>query len=427
MADVAIQNITVDNTPAGTWRVLYVDDATGTPLARLINGTSLLSAIGGAVAGPQGFITPAPAIDGNTSPVWYRPWGEFTTTGSASPVGTRSHLVPIQLPPGQIRHVAFNVVSTTAGTGSWARVALYNLDVVAGVVGSLVAAGDPVDLTTAGVKVSTLAAPTTIAGGMYLAALGEVVTSGSAVLSSMFPLFPLPLGSAALAFAPSDGALITTTAPFAAPDPFGTTALFSTQFQRVAAVSMATPSTLPASAGSAVLLGDSLFARFAEWFRAGNATAGYRLRPARNEGVGSEELDAMLTRWATAVTPYDPDWVVLHGGVNDIVGFSRSAAVVQARYQALIDRAAIAGVGLIICTPPSSQAITAPQIAVLTAVRSWLLALSVPNVVVADTGMALTTGDGTTADATKLVDNVHPNAAGITAMAAVVASRLASI
>jgi hypothetical protein len=48
MADVAIQNITVDNTPAGTWRVLYVDDATGTPLARLINGSSLLSAVGGA-------------------------------------------------------------------------------------------------------------------------------------------------------------------------------------------------------------------------------------------------------------------------------------------------------------------------------------------------------------------------------------------
>jgi hypothetical protein len=72
MADVAIQNITVDDTPAGTWRVLYVDDATGTPLARLINGSSLLSAVGGAAltgatfTGDVALPATAPGVNGAT-------------------------------------------------------------------------------------------------------------------------------------------------------------------------------------------------------------------------------------------------------------------------------------------------------------------------------------------------------------------------
>lgn len=189
----------------------------------------------------------------------------------------------------------------------------------------------------------------------------------------------------------------------------------------------ANPGGTENTARTAVLLGDSFFASYESWFGLGNAQGDARLHPIKNSGVSSETLAQMITRWTASVAAYSPEWVVLHGGTNDIFAEGATAATVIARYQAIIALAQAAGYSLLICVPPSNAAGSAGAKTILGTVRVWLLALSEPGVVVADTGMALTTGDGVTADAAKLVDAVHPNATGLQAMADVVDGIVAAI
>lgn len=185
----------------------------------------------------------------------------------------------------------------------------------------------------------------------------------------------------------------------------------------------------PNLARSAVLLGDSFLASsaYAAWFGFGNAQGGARLHPVNTAGVGGETIAQVFTRWAADVTAYDPEWVVLHAGTNDIVAEGASAATVISRYQQVIAQAAAERRSLLICTPPSNTASDSGRKTVLGAVRAWLLTLNQPNVVVADTGLALSTGDGVTADATKLADTVHPNPAGNQAMADVLDGVIATV
>lgn len=188
-----------------------------------------------------------------------------------------------------------------------------------------------------------------------------------------------------------------------------------------------TPGGTTNLARTAVLLGDSFFGSYPQWFGRGNAQGGGRLHPLKNAGVGSETLAQMLARWGTDVSPYNPELVVLAGGVNDVFAEGATSATIQSRYEGIIAQAATDGVKLLICTPSSNTSANAGQKTVLGQVRAYLLALSEPNVTVVDTGVTLTTGDGVTADAAKLVDAVHPNASGITAMANALDDAIAAI
>lgn len=180
-------------------------------------------------------------------------------------------------------------------------------------------------------------------------------------------------------------------------------------------------------ARTCVLLGDSFFGSFPTWFGFGNAQGNARLHPLKNAGVGGEDLAQMLARWSTDVAAYDPEWVVLDGGINDVYTTSQTAATVIARYDAIIAQARAEGRKLLICTIGGNTGSTAPQRAVGAAVRTYVLGLGATDVKIADVGLVLTTGDGVTADATKLVDTVHPNATGITLMAAVIDDVIATI
>ena len=180
-------------------------------------------------------------------------------------------------------------------------------------------------------------------------------------------------------------------------------------------------------AHTAVLLGDSFLASYATWAGDGNASGGARLHFIRNKGTGSETLAQMYARFAADVTAYRPEWCLLHGGTNDIFAEGATSATVIARYGQIITAAQAAGISLLICTPPSNTGASAGQKVILAAVRAYLLALSETGVVVCDTGTTLSTGDGVTADAAKLVDAVHPNATGIAAMAVPLAATIAAI
>jgi lysophospholipase L1-like esterase len=187
------------------------------------------------------------------------------------------------------------------------------------------------------------------------------------------------------------------------------------------------PASSIAAAHTTVLLGDSFFASYAGWFAWGNAQSGSKLIPVMNAGVGGERLDQILDRVATHVAPYAPDAVVVHGGTND-VSAGASAATIQSRFTAIFDALDALGVDdIIACTVPSQTGFSAGQKTVVSTVNTWLTGLSRTNLTVADTQMALTTGDGVTSDAAKLVDAVHPNITGQQAMADVLDDVLAAV
>jgi lysophospholipase L1-like esterase len=185
-------------------------------------------------------------------------------------------------------------------------------------------------------------------------------------------------------------------------------------------------------AKTAVLFGDSFFAPAGNgapaWFGRGNGQGGSRLHPIMVNGVSGETLAQINSRWATDVLAYDPEWCILHGGTNDIFSGGETADTVIGRYETAITNAQAAGIKLLILTPPSQTAASASQKTTLSTVRNYLLSLSETGVTVCDTGLSLSTGDGVTADATKLADTVHPNATtGRQALADAIAPAIAAI
>lgn len=185
--------------------------------------------------------------------------------------------------------------------------------------------------------------------------------------------------------------------------------------------------TSTATARTAALLGDSFFASFAGWFGWGNAQSGSKLVPVLNAGVGGQRLDQIAARISTQVAPKQPEVVVLHGGTND-VSAGETAATIQSRFAAIFDALDALGVqDIVACTVPTQTGFSAGQKTVVSTVNTWLKGLSRTNLTVADTQLALTTGDGVTADAAKLVDAVHPNSTGQQAMADVLDDVLAAL
>jgi len=194
-------------------------------------------------------------------------------------------------------------------------------------------------------------------------------------------------------------------------------------FQLALDPTSAAPDSIPT-----VALGDSFIGSYNQWVGWGNAQSGSRLSVLNNNGDGGgQQLTDMLAKIAGQVAPYAPSTVILHGGVNDI-GAGASAATIQDRYTAVFDALDAIGVtDIVACTPPPSSTFSGAQNTVLGTVRAWLLALNRPGVTVADTGMAMSTGDGITSDAAKRVDTIHPNTAGAQAMANVLDDVLAAL
>ena len=187
------------------------------------------------------------------------------------------------------------------------------------------------------------------------------------------------------------------------------------------------PESVAPAARPTVLLGDSFFASYAGWFSWGNAQSGSLLVPVMNAGEGGERLDQIVARISTDVAPYFPEVVVLHGGTND-VNNSASAATIKSRFLAIFDALDALGVtDIVACTIPSQTDFTAGEKAIVLEVNTWLNGLTRAGLTVADTQLVLTTGDGVTSDAAKLVDTVHPNYTGLQAMADVLDDVLAAL
>lgn len=177
------------------------------------------------------------------------------------------------------------------------------------------------------------------------------------------------------------------------------------------------PASTQARPKRTAVIGDSIPA-YSSWLGWGNAQGGAKVYYAYANSIGGATIPTVISGELAAVSTIRPEVVIFHAGVNDIGVEGPTTATMQARYTAAFDALlAIPGVTtVIVCTPPPSTSITGGKITTLSEIRAWLLALGRPGVIVADTGMAMSTGDGTTSDAAKRVDGVHPNAAGMQAM-----------
>lgn len=168
------------------------------------------------------------------------------------------------------------------------------------------------------------------------------------------------------------------------------------------------------------VFGDSYVATAAGWFGFANAQAGSKLLPIFNAGVGGETTAQMLVRIA-AVTAVNPQFVVVDGGKNDIAA-GTSAATVEANITSILTTLLAAGAKVVVNTQPPTTTMNAAAITQLSLLNAWIKALAIAHVYPADTGTALTTGDGVTQNAAMYDGGlVHPSAAGRAAMANVLA------
>ena len=116
--------------------------------------------------------------------------------------------------------------------------------------------------------------------------------------------------------------------------------------------------------------------------------------------------------------------VIVSCGANDLAS-NTAATVVQTNITAIATALTAAGAKVVICTVPPTNSMDAGELVQLAAYNTWLKnTFTMTNVWVADTGIALSTGDGVTQNAGLFADGVHPNFAGCAAMGPALAAAI---
>jgi len=172
-----------------------------------------------------------------------------------------------------------------------------------------------------------------------------------------------------------------------------------------------------------IVVGDSYANSAIGWASVGNAVSGSKLHVSLWAGYSGQQTDYVLGQIATT-TGKLPELVIVSCGINDVAN-GISAAVVEANLTSIATALTAAGAKVIICTIPPNTSMDAGKLVTLAAVNTWLKStFSMANVWVSDTGMALTTGDGVTRNASLYTDGAHPNFAGCAAMGAVLGATI---
>lgn len=104
---------------------------------------------------------------------------------------------------------------------------------------------------------------------------------------------------------------------------------------------------------TAVLFGDSIIAQCGDdasaqaaglfdaysWTNWAQMFLGYPLSIVKNAGIGGNTTTQMLARIDTDVKPYDSDWVIMDGGINDVFnGGGTTLATMQSNLAAIFDK-----------------------------------------------------------------------------------------
>jgi len=189
------------------------------------------------------------------------------------------------------------------------------------------------------------------------------------------------------------------------------------------------PTRLPA-----VTLGDSITAS-QSWFSLANAQIGSKCTLSYNAGVPGQTTSQILARVSADVIARAPSIVTVLGGTNNIgAATTIDPAPIIADLTSIVSQilaGTTAKIALGTITPrehTSGVALSASQIAAVTAVNDWVKAQGTSRVSVVDWAPAMSVGgDGLTPDLSLFSDHVHPNDAGQVVMAGVLRPILAAM
>ncbi len=167
-------------------------------------------------------------------------------------------------------------------------------------------------------------------------------------------------------------------------------------------------------------LGDSITYRVGSWFR--RVCGAGVLSTCRDAGIRGDTTAGMLERLETDVLALNPQVVTIMAGTNDM-NYGTSTAETMSNLDQLVTRVSDSGAQVVLCTIAPRHRTPKEALALNTAIRKYAKA---NRVALLDTYTVLGTANGRFKKGlTK--DGVHPNAAGMAAMAAYAETRLPAL
>jgi lysophospholipase L1-like esterase len=153
------------------------------------------------------------------------------------------------------------------------------------------------------------------------------------------------------------------------------------------------------------------------WDAWANAFLGWRFDLLRNSGISGNTLALMLARIESDVFAYNPSWVWMNGGINDI-NAGASYATVVSRFEALFAQFNARSIRVVCLTVNPSGALDSGKNLIRSQVNQWLrnYGANNPNVIVVDTAPYFEAPDSNLPYTNYSPDNLHPTAAGGMAM-----------
>jgi lysophospholipase L1-like esterase len=103
-----------------------------------------------------------------------------------------------------------------------------------------------------------------------------------------------------------------------------------------------------------------------------NVLTRQRLKYYGPKGVFGTTSDTFVSRFDANIAPLNPGWVILTSPASNDIASSATAATIQTRLAAYMDKCAAIGARLIICTIPPRNALSTAQRNVMVQVNRWL-------------------------------------------------------
>lgn len=176
-------------------------------------------------------------------------------------------------------------------------------------------------------------------------------------------------------------------------------------------------------------MGDSISTpTYNSWWTQATTTAERTVSALTEAAVGGERTDQVLARVPGVLEGYNPTWVSVLAGSNDVAQ-DIAVATITANLTAIYDLVTADGAGLIIYTLPPRADGSGTQGQALRDVNAWLRAnhTTWPDALFVDWSDALSENDNEADPVDAYFDDlVHPNATGRTVMADVLAPVLAT-
>jgi lysophospholipase L1-like esterase len=142
-------------------------------------------------------------------------------------------------------------------------------------------------------------------------------------------------------------------------------------------------------------------------------------QPIANRGISAQTTTQMLARYDVDVLNYNPDFVLIMGGINDIGTYMTPATTIETNLQAMIDGARTHGAKVVLYTVLPDSNINATCETIRVALNNWINSSAASDVYVIDAAsdMADPTDMSALLPLYDSGDHVHPSMAGYWRMA----------